>query len=71
MTGSVETMCAGCANLNLDNGGCKLRWVSKQNQIEKAIVGFCEDAQVLSADAETQEAPVVLIPESWANLKSK
>jgi hypothetical protein len=71
MAGNVETLCSGCANLALNNGGCKLSWVSRQNQIERVEAGYCEDAQVLDDDAMAQDAAVVLVPNTWFRIFNK
>ena len=67
----VEALCSGCANFDPSDGGCKLAWVTRKNQTERADAKFCEDAEVLTGDASTRSAPAILVPESWLTLKNK
>lgn len=62
---NVEALCGGCANFNPEHGGCKLAWVTRKNQEERAAVKFCENAEVYGTDGQTHQAPAILVPEEW------
>lgn len=57
---SVEALCTGCANRDPKDGGCKLAWVTRRNQEERAKAGYCEDAGIY-VGGKIYDTPAVVI----------
>lgn len=63
MNKEVQKMCLNCFNLRQD-GLCKVAWITKRNQVERATAGFCGEAQVLDVDGNSHEAVEIKLSEN-------